>query len=672
MQRKKVLLVSGIITVVLLMIQIGLVAGITLMVDPSNDVQYYEDAVYKRKGNYHEEIDIIGITFVGLKVNLFLGATPIIDDGNHFYQVEIYWNTGTYTNSTVIKVGGVSGQAYEDTITTRLVNASGHSIESYPLSYPLVSENETVVKSNRLTWELYINDITNVAKPAKVNATSHFKSVTGDSTFEFKDEASSDAAPPIFSTANLLPLAGTLLVCGFAGYTLGSITVYYLTTNIKAKEKNALFMGATTFLLAVVVNWLFWVTPWQILWNAIIYLLATVFGFFWANRGIMKIKFQSPLPDGLPIESDEKKTAVVILAKGESEEYTPLPMIRKFNAKTETGVPQKSKLMQPFEFFKVKRKYNKISGTLDELSAEEIRGNIGKNPYKKIMKKVVNKIEGSFLDVDEYQEAYVNDWPTINQALLRAISIGAKDITILNLFMADSFEYQLAIDEMKRIDFSQIGVTIKQTAFLAKSKDIQSYIAKKVTDAVPQNSNKNRVGVILIADGQPTQWDETYPVTEVENKYVSEIKGKLRKEGFNERLILNAWIEERDPTIIDAFNDLKESKCITIIAVSTTTPVDCLDSLVEVSLALEKPAEDADIELISVGAWNDDDEVISAYLGLITKAKKMPLGKLGEDASIVLQATSAGTAKLSNAQVTAEEEPSEEEDETESEKSEEE
>ena len=669
MQRKKVLLVSGIITVLLFVIQIGLVAGITLMVDPSNDVQYYEDAVYKKKGNFHEEIDIIGITFVGLKINLHLEDTPVINDGKHFYQVEIYWNSGTYANSTVIKVGGVLGQDYEDTITTNLVNGTGHSIESYPLSYPLVSENSTIVSSNKLTWELYINDISNVAKPAIVNATSYYKSVTDDGTNEYKDFASSEDAPPIFSTANLLPLIGTLLVCGFAGYTLGSITVYYLTTNIKAKEKNALFMGATTFLLAIVVNWLFWVTPWQILWNAIIYLLATVFGFIWANRGIMKIKFQSPLPDGLPIESDEKKNAVIILAKGESEEYTPIPMIRKFNAKVETGVPQKGKLLQPFEFFKVKRKYAKISGSLDELSAEEIRGNIGGNPYKKIMKKVVKKIEGSFLDVDEYQEAFVNDWPTLNQALLRTISIGADNITILNLFMADNFEYQLAIDEMKRIDFSQIGVTIKITDFLAKSADMQSYIAKKVTEAVPEHLAKDKVGIILVADGQPTQWDKTYPLTEEENNFVTGIKGKLQKAGFRERLILSAWIEERDPTIIDAFNDLKESKCITIVTVATTPPVDCIDSLVEVAMALEKPAKDADIDLISVGAWNDDEEVINAYLGLITEAKEMPLEELGQDASIVLQATTTG-AKLSNAQEEVEKVPAKED--SESEKSEEE
>lgn len=668
MQRKKVLLVSGIIAALLFMIQIGLVAGITLMIDPSNDVQLYEDAVYKKKGNYQDEIDIIGITFVGVKVNLYLEGTPIIDDGKHFYQVNIYWNTGTYVNSTVIKVGGVLGQGYEDTVTTTLVNATGHSIESHPLSYPFVFENTTTVSTNKLTWALYINDLTNPANPVTVNATSHYKSVTGEGTIEYKDVASSDAALPIFSTANLLPLVGTILVSGFAGYTLGSITVYYLTTNIRAKEKNALFMCATTLLLTVVVNALFWVTPWQILWNAIIYLIVAVFGFIWANRGIMNIDFQSPLPDGLPIESEEKKTAVIILAKGESEEYTPIPMIRRFRAKAETGVPQKHILLQPFEFFKVKSKYKKIGGAQDELSAEEIRGNVGGNPYKKIMKNVVKKIEGSFLDIDEYQEAYVDDYPTITQALLRAISIGASKITILNLFMADSFEYQLAIDEMKRIDFSQIGVAIKQTDFLAKSDDIQSYIVAKVKEAVPGNLIKDKVGIILIADGQPTQWDEKYPLTEEENNFVAGIKGKLRKAGFNEQLIVNAWIEERDPTLIDAFNDLNESKCITIITVPVTAPIDCLDSLVEITQALEKQAIAADIELISVGAWNDDEEIIKAYLGLITSAKEMPLEELGQDASIVLQSTNVG-AKLSKAHDGHKDVPSEEE--AKSEKSEE-
>ncbi len=238
LQRKKVLLVSGIITAMLFMISVGFVSGTTLMVDPSNDVQLYEDAVYKKKGNFQDEIDIIGITFVGLNINLYLGGTPIIDDGKHFYQVEIYWNSGAHVNSTVIKVGGVMGQNFEDTITTHLVNASGHNIQSKPLSYPIVFENSTAISANKLTWELYINDIANVSSPAKVTAKSHYKSVSDGGTTEYKDIASSDFTLPIFSTANLLPLVGTLLVCGFAGYTLGSVTVYYLTTNIKSKEEN--------------------------------------------------------------------------------------------------------------------------------------------------------------------------------------------------------------------------------------------------------------------------------------------------------------------------------------------------------------------------------------------------------------------------------------------------
>ena len=158
---------------------------------------------------------------------------------------------------------------------------------------------------------------------------------------------------------------------------------------------------------------------------------------------------------------------------------------------------------------------------------------------------------------------------------------------------------------------------------------------------------KDKIGVILIADGQPVQWDETYPLTEEETTFLNGIKAKLTKEGFSERLILNAWIEERDASILEAFNDLKESKCRSIIAVSATTPIDCLDSLVEVTSVIEKPAQAEDIELITVGAWNDDQEIINIYLGLIASANELPLEELGTDATIVLQSTTAG-AKLSN------------------------
>ena len=131
----------------------------------------------------------------------------------------------------------------------------------------------------------------------------------------------------------IINIVGTLLVYGFAGYTFGSIMVYFFTTNYRSKERSSILMAVLTIALAVVVIFIFPIdiVPiyYVILWNVAFFIIVAFFGYFWATRGIIKLNFESQLPEGLPIESDEDCSAVIILIDGESEEYSPLPIIRR-------------------------------------------------------------------------------------------------------------------------------------------------------------------------------------------------------------------------------------------------------------------------------------------------------------------------------------------------------
>ena len=161
----------------------------------------------------------------------------------------------------------------------------------------------------------------------------------------------------------IINIIGTLLVYGFAGYTLGSIMVYFFTTNYKSKERSSIFMAILTIGLAVVVLFIFKieVVPiyYVILWNVAFFILTAIGGYIWATRGIIKLDFESQLPEGLPIESDEDCSAVIILTDGESEEYSPLPIIRRFKEYKATGVPTKGMLAQPLVLYKEKIKFRK-------------------------------------------------------------------------------------------------------------------------------------------------------------------------------------------------------------------------------------------------------------------------------------------------------------------------
>ncbi|NHJ46645.1 MAG: hypothetical protein FK733_02545 [Asgard group archaeon] len=317
--------------------------------------------------------------------------------------------------------------------------------------------------------------------------------------------------------------------------------------------------------------------------------------------------------------------------------------------------------MQPLTLFESKRKYRKIIKSQESLTKDDIKLNAPSNPYRRIVGDIKEQLDASFLDFDMYQEAFVNDWPTFNQALLSVISRGANRVTILNLFMAENYEYELAIEEMGKIDYSQIGVTVSQTEFLAKNKDLQNLIADNIKKSI-SNEDISEVGVLLIADGQPPEWDSLYPLADEENTFRENIKKKVVKMGIKKDRIAFAWLENRDPTLEDGIECLRALGSKTIVLAATTTPVECLHTLYDIPVLAAKATKDQDVKLIHVNAWNTEENIVKLYLGLITKAKKLPLAELGKDADIVLQQIGVG-AKLADSEKEKSEDLVEEEEE---------
>ena len=651
LSKRNVFLICSIIAFALLISQVNIAQSVPFIQDSVDDVQKFVDGTFSEKGNFQNDVDIVNLTLTGVTLTLALQSNPVINDQNHLYEVIIIWdNSSSYQNKTEITVGSLNGDASIDLINHTLVNATGDACPAQPAP----ASNSTIIHNNVLKWELNVCLFEDMGDPIYVNVTAQYSTTEATSDVLYVDtfltgEGPVIPPPPgiIFNFNTILSILGTLLVSGFAGYTMGSISVYFLTTNIKSKQNNTIFMAIFVLGLAILVNVWFWITPWQILWNIGVLFIAIAFGYMWATRGIMKLKFDSPLPENLPIDTEEERSALIVLSKGEAEEYNPLALVRKYYKQVETGVPQKGKLAQPLEFFKVKRKYRHIIKSQSDLTIEDIKVNEPKNPYRKITRNLVEKLESSFLTFNMYQEAFINDWPTINQALLSMISRGANKITILNLFMAENFEYDMAMEEMKRIDYSEIGITISQTEFLSNSDVIQDILAKKIKDAIQTNQDLSSVGILLVAEGQPEEWDALYPITEQEDIFRKGIAKKLAKLGISEEKIKLAWLQDRTPIIEESYQDLIKQGCRTIVHVATTTPIDCVNSLYDIPKALENQAKADNIELIPIKAWNDDAEIINSYLSLITDAKEMPLAELGENAEIVLQSTNVGATLAS-------------------------
>ncbi|NHJ84888.1 MAG: hypothetical protein FK734_05470 [Asgard group archaeon] len=648
MQKKKALLIGLFLTLTVCLVSVSTSQAVTFIEDSVDDIIRYQNGEYLDKGNFnglYDEIDIVSLKFIGIELSLNLEAQPM-NDIQHLYYIIIVWDDMSgIKNQTEIFFGSINGITTIDLVNHTLVNSTGQALPTQPS--PINSS--TIISGNSLVWEMDVKLFADMGNPEYVNATASFKTDDGINDYLYVDSYLQGEGPIVQPEPTLfnklVSILGTILVCSFAGYTIGSIAVYYMTTNVKAKEKNTIFMAVFVLALAILVNVWFWLTPWQILWNIGVFLLAIVFGYLWATRGIMKLKFDAPLPDNLPIETDEDKGAVIVLSKGEADDYNPLALIRKFYKNKETGVPQKGKYLQPFALFKAKQKYKYIYKEQQKgISKDDIRIVDIKHPYRTNARKIAEKLEESFLDYDLYLEAFVDDWPTINQSLLTVMSRGANRIAILKLFTEENYEYDLALEEMAKIDYSEIGVKIAESDFLKESEVIQELIAKKVYTAIPSGVDKSSVGILLISEGQPKEWDSLYPLTEGDIQFKNAIKKKLVSKGLVEEKIQLAWILDRSPTMSEGFNALVQSGCSTIIAVPSSSPIECVNSLYDIPVEMAKLAKENDVKTVNITAWNDNDEFIQAYLGLIASAKEIPLKELGKNAQIILQSSKIGAS----------------------------
>ncbi|MHA1187736.1 MAG: ferrochelatase [Candidatus Heimdallarchaeota archaeon] len=215
------------------------------------------------------------------------------------------------------------------------------------------------------------------------------------------------------------------------------------------------------------------------------------------------------------------------------------------------------------------------------------------------------------------------------------------------MIVGSGFEYDLMLREIKKIDYSEIGITVEQTTNFTEADEIHDLLATKIENVVESEFGKAAYGVILVCDGQPTEWDEKYSYPQDIDTYVKSLTKKLVARGFKEDAIEPAWLNYRSPDIELCFDSLMKKGYKKIIYVAATNPIDNIDSLYEIPTIMNKLAEKEGINLVSVKGWNDDDEFFKAYLGLIANAKALDLAELGRDAKIALQANKVGAALTS-------------------------
>jgi len=124
--KSKIHLIAGFLILNLTLLSLGNVAGSVVWIywTEADDVVFYINSIPQYEGDYHDEIDIIRVDLNGSNIVFQTQATPV-NDTDHIYYLDIYWNQTGGFNST----SGIVGMGNNE-MATYLKNSVSQDVAS--------------------------------------------------------------------------------------------------------------------------------------------------------------------------------------------------------------------------------------------------------------------------------------------------------------------------------------------------------------------------------------------------------------------------------------------------------------------------------------------------------------------------------------------------------------
>ncbi|NMC58448.1 MAG: hypothetical protein GYA51_03535, partial [Candidatus Methanofastidiosa archaeon] len=217
--------------------------------------------------------------------------------------------------------------------------------------------------------------------------------------------------------------------------------------------------------------------------------------------------------------------------------------------------------------------------------------------------------------------SFLEDEPRPDAAVITALNEGASRIIVSEVFLTISNHTAEGKELIEKINPNDYGVSIAFTGPLWDSKTLQSMFIERVSKNLG-NTDTKKVGVLLVGHGQPKEWDLKWPTeTEHEIKFRKEVLGLFVKNGYNPKNLDLAWMEFREPCTSDAIQKLIQNEVEKIFYFSAAISADSIHSMCDLPELVSKCEVPNFVEVINLGAWNDDPIVIDAIKEKIERVR---------------------------------------------------
>ncbi len=382
--------------------------------------------------------------------------------------------------------------------------------------------------------------------------------------------------------------------------TFGSLYVFFLTCHPLKMNRYLLGTSLAFFFVVVLVITAFH-GPQR--WLAIgLALGLMIIAYLLTAKRVLNREDTRYVPELVRTKDDPGKghTAVVYFTHGEPQLYDPIGWINQFKEFDKQKISFVPLAARPYFLHMLRKGYLRI----------------GRSDHRQIHQRMLDSLEKEFrMSGDETTRFYLcflDDEPRPDAAVVQALNDGASRIIVCEVFLTISNHTAEGKELIKKIGIADHGVPIIFTGPMYDSTTLKSMFVHRANNHIG-NQDKSKVGILLIGHGQPEEWDrEWITETEQEISFRQDILALLEADGFKKENLSLAWMEFKSPKPAAITEKMVANGVKKVLFFSAAISAEGMHSQYDTPKLVHKAKIPEDIELINLGAWNNDPIVISA------------------------------------------------------------
>jgi sirohydrochlorin ferrochelatase len=293
-------------------------------------------------------------------------------------------------------------------------------------------------------------------------------------------------------------------------------------------------------------------------------------------------------------------TAIVYFTHGEPPAYSPLPWLETFHEFDADRAPFIPAPFRPLFFHNLRREYLTVGGSA----------------HNRVHQAMLKRLRASMPEAERqgarFYLAFLDSAPRPDEMAIAAVNAGASRVILAAVFLTESSHTQAGQGMVAALHLEQYGVSVSATEPLWNAAALKQMFVARANRHLG-NTDKSRVGVLLVGHGQPAAWDKLYPKqTEQENRFRDDLEQLFIQDGYRPENLAQAWMEFKAPACAQMAKALAHNGIEKLFIFPTSISADSIHSDIQIPEAVAQARLPRTLEVVNMGAWGDDPLVIAA------------------------------------------------------------